>query len=264
MITRVALGTLVATLATTASAAWQEVSPTFGCANGAVILELNDAPPLHFERETSLPALNGKVTKQFSFAFQKGAFRSIRMVVASTMPDQGWGRGTVALFDVYAETTPAVAAPPRYWHLVQLESNRDSELSLAYTGPDSPEVGFGTEDAELPLLHVRYLQDLGGANADNWEEQHLILDFRAEEPKAFATASCAYNTGGGACTAYDGAYTTRASAVSCSWQAARERYRCEWRDNDARGWGTRSRDRVAELGGARKSDSDVRWPWPVE
>jgi len=87
------------------------------------------------------------------------------------------------------------------------------------------DVALATPDPNVPLLVIKFGENLGGVNALNWTEASVLLDFRTETPRVLATADCAYNEGGGACTAQDSEQVLR-SGLQCDWKPDAEDFLC--------------------------------------
>ena len=87
------------------------------------------------------------------------------------------------------------------------------------------DAALATPDPDVALVAIKFSENLGGANANNWTEASLLLDFRESPPRVLATADCAYNEGGGACTAVDSAEATR-SDLRCEWKGERQDFVC--------------------------------------
>ena len=229
-------------LATVAVADPPDARPGFGCGPGAVGISLDRKPTLRFVRLPALPAMRRTVVGQYSFSFAGGQLRSATIHVTSDGPEGGtWSREANADFDLYAVLERRAGTEDRgtqareYWKLVDPDaegkSDYDDEVKLRFHGSSAPQTGGGSDEALLgvlvasaavpdePLLHVSYQQDLGGANADNWMENHLLLDFRSFEPRVAVSATCGYNEGGGACTAIDSGMMERVD-LACQWQPA--------------------------------------------
>jgi hypothetical protein len=90
------------------------------------------------------------------------------------------------------------------------------------------DISLATGDATVPLIAVAFKRDLGGANAQNWTEARLLLDFRESQPGVAATIDCDYNEGGGACTAIDSGMAPR-FGFGCEWVTAVADFRCTQR-----------------------------------
>jgi hypothetical protein len=217
----------------------------FGCSGHAVELSLEPNPPLKFVALDGLPPEAISYGSQHEFRFHgAGPFASITFHLAATVAEQQAGRAFVAKLAVYAATTEenSARAPMQFWQLAStakrtagdgqtsgqllFDANRvaacfraeDSECNFA-------ELALATPDSGIPLFDISFTQDLGGANAGNWQEAHILMDFRSSPPRVLVTADCAYNEGGGACTAIDSGMAPR-SDLQCDWAGEKNDFLC--------------------------------------
>lgn len=150
-----------------------------------------------------------------------------------------------ARLHIYAETTEgariAQAKRVKWWEVEPTErrasASHQSSASLSFDSNRIAgcfeqegecrfaDVALATPDPDVPLLVIKFGENLGGANALNWTEASVLLDFRTETPRVLATADCAYNEGGGACTAQDSAQMLR-SGLQCDWKSEMEDFVC--------------------------------------
>ena len=223
-----------------AVAAQPDARPGFGCGSGAVGVSIDRRPTLRFERLRALPAMRKTVVGQHSFSFAEGRVSSVTIYITSDGPEGGtWSREANADFDLYAALERRAGTEGRgtdareYWKLVdpgaEGKSDYDDGVKLRFHGSSAPQPSGWSDERLLgvhvalaavpgvPLLHVSYQQDLGGANANNWDENHLLLSFRSVEPRVVVTSACGYNQGGGACTAVDSGMMQRVD-LACQWR----------------------------------------------
>lgn len=225
------LALVVAPLAGPARSDPSDSNQLFGCSDGAVEVRINRQSGLHFVRLDAPPPLDVPLVADHPFQFARGPLRSVVVHVASNGPEDGtWHRAENANFALYVEIVSRRNAPGpekrEYWKLSEGATvTRDVyEPGVKLICHGALDVSLAA-DAHLPILHVSYTQDLGGANADNMTENHLLLDFRAAQPRVLATSECGYNEGGGACTAFDSGQRSRAN-LRCSWQTAARDFLC--------------------------------------
>lgn len=234
-------------LATTAS--WAQDEPQhspFGCSNHAVQLDIKQNPALKFVPLEGLPqeAINPNPQHTFRFLFA-GPFTVVTVQLAATIGEQLAGKGTPAKLSVYVETKPDgfSQSPRQFWQLVStakqtsypertserlaFDSNRVAECfkNSEDTQCEFAEIKLATRDPNIPLLDLSFLEDFGGANAGNQQEAHILMDFRSSPPQVLATADCAYNEGGGVCTAIDSGMSPR-SDMQCDWMKDKNDFLC--------------------------------------
>lgn len=211
----------------------------FGCYEGPVGVDIDRSPRLHFKRLKALPDLSATLTAKYPFRFAKDKLQSAVVYLTSKGPEGGvWHRETNVDFEIYAETVRRGGAGGRapnsreYWRLVeppmQTRSVYEPGVKLLFNGRNGGMADISVSSAgspQLPVLHISYGQDLGGANADNWNWNHLLVDFRSAEPRVLATAECGYNEGGGACTAIDSSQMARFD-LRCPWRPASGDFLC--------------------------------------
>jgi len=158
------------------------------------------------------------------------------------MAESSVGRGSAATLDIYAETTGADdQTGKREWWRIESSGaagvNGTSSASLKFDAErigscftqdkecSFADVKLATPDADVAMLAVKFGENLGGANAANWTEASLLLDFRSSPPRVLATADCGYNEGGGACTAFDSEEMQR-SELRCDWNGVENDFLC--------------------------------------
>jgi len=222
----------------------QNHSP-FACVEGAVQLDIDKDPGLKFEELDGRPGFFAT----HEFTFDGSVFGRVRVYLTATLSEEFVGRASEAKLAVYVETTASIdeASDRRsqWWQLVRV-SGRDAtgdestSHSLVFDaeriancfgiGREKSDCAFAdvslaASDENVPLIVIAFTQDLGGANANNWIDSRLLLDFRESPPRVAATADCAYNEGGGACTAIDSGMMPR-STLQCDWQAAISDFLC--------------------------------------
>jgi hypothetical protein len=212
----------------------------FGCSQNAVEVNVDDKPPLRIKPVRGLPLPFGIERPTFRFP-TLGPFL-VNIYLLATLPEAG--RGTKATLHIYAETTDSADDPlakqVQWWEVEPNENipfNERSSTSLSFNtsriadcfeqeGECSfADVALATPDPNVPLLVVKFGENLGGANALNWTEASVLLDFRPTPPRVLAAADCAYNEGGGACTGPDSAQMPR-SGLQCDWQSGIEDFLC--------------------------------------
>lgn len=217
----------------------------FGCSNHSVQLDIERRPQLKFISLQGIPKEAISYSPQHTFQVRyAGPFTSITIHLAATIGEQLAGRGIPAKLGVYVETKKDgfSQTPAQFWQLVStatttssgdrtserlaFDSNRVSEcLKSEDAACEFAAIKLATPDPNLPLLDLSFLEDLGGANASNSQEAHLLLDFRSSPPQVLVTADCAYNEGGGACTAIDSGMAPR-SDLQCDWVGDQRDFLC--------------------------------------
>jgi len=224
---------------TVTAAAQEPAHVTFACEEGAVDVTIDRTPTLKLEPRGRRPALS---LTPHEFRFHGPPFEVVRVYLTATVPEDLIGRGSQAQLAVYVETAAtaddAANRRTRWWELVpavepqEPQADRPSQtltvdakaVAACVTGQQESDCSFAdialaAPDTGVPLIVVGFREDLGGANADNWVDARLLLDFRSDPPRVAVTADCAYNEGGGACTAIDSGMMDR-STLSCEWAAA--------------------------------------------
>jgi len=222
----------------------QPAHSLFGCSEEAVEVATNRQPPLRFVSLAHPPGdiTHGKSLHHFVF-YDAGPFE-VNVYLSAIVGESAVGRGSAATLKIYVETSRANDSSGRnhWWKVEAVEADNAgpdhaSSESLRFDAPriggcfrqetdcSFAKVALATPDANVPLLVIKFGEDLGGANANNWTEASLLLDFRSSSPRVLATADCAYNEGGGACTAIDSEEMER-SGLSCDWVAASEDFLC--------------------------------------
>lgn len=220
----------------------------FGCSAGAVSVNVDKEHPLRFISLTRPPENVDSSRDRHQFVFRgMGPFLYVTIHFSATLPESVPGMGSAARLHVYAETAVSTddyhAGKKTWWALEPSESSRESRFD---NSPDNlwfdanqiggcfnggteckfADVALATPDPNLPLLAVSFTLNLGGANAANWSESSLLLDFRTMPPKVIVTADCSYNEGGGACTSYDSQEMQRTD-LNCDWSAQANDFLCK-------------------------------------
>src|SRR5271157_3594482 len=223
----------------------QPAHSLFGCSEEAVEVATNRQPPLRFTSLTHRPGdiTDGRNRHHFVF-YDAGPFE-VNVYLSAIVGESVVGRGSAATLKIYAETRRADDASSgsnQWWKIETGEADKAgpdhaSSESLRFdaarvggcfaqeTDCSFANVALATPDANVPLLVIKFGEDLGGANANNWTEASLLLDFRSSPPRVLATADCAYNEGGGACTAIDSEEMER-SGLNCDWIEASQDFLC--------------------------------------
>ncbi len=235
-------GVLVLLLVIAPRAVAQDRAIPFSCESGAVSIDISRDPGARFV-EVDRPPEPYVAPREFTFA--SGPIRRVRLYLSAILPEIHVGPFSEARLSVIAETwaSPDPSSPSRWWDLVPLSDafrfEKSSERLLfdanavrGCFGGDTcrfAEVTAVAGDATA-LLVLGFGRNLGGANASGWEHARLVLDFRAAEPRVAVAADCAYNEGGGACTAHDSANAPR-SDIACPWDAAAGDFACTERSD---------------------------------
>lgn len=217
----------------------------FGCSAGAVHLDWDKKPPL---RITPLSNRPHDVGEDHEFLLQgTGPFNYINIHLSATLPESRVGHASTAKLHIYAETAVSAfdhgGGHGQWWKVEPPEAvffqypYDKSSTSFSFDaarvggcfgqddGCSFADVALATADPNLPLLAIKFGENLGGANASNWTEASVLLDFRSSPPRVLATADCGYNEGGGACTAQDSAEMPR-SGLQCDWASESEDFLC--------------------------------------
>jgi len=217
----------------------------FGCSGHAVQLALDPNPPLQFVSLTVPPGEVVSLDPQHKFRFAgAGPFAAVTIHLTATVAEQPAGRAISAKLGVYAQTTSEdrPQGPWQFWQLVSTSKsagpNDPTSARLAIDASrvaecmrsDDPQCSFAqvataTPDTGIPIFDLSFTEDLGGANAENSQEAHLLPDFRASPPRVLGTLDCAYNEGGGACTAIDSGMAPR-SDLQCDWAGEKNDFLC--------------------------------------
>lgn len=219
-------------------------SSLFGCSQGAVETNLNPKPPLHF---VPLDHLHGDIFggNEHRFVFHGAQpFDTVNIYFTATLGEAGVGRGSSAGLGIYAEMTNsgdgARSHTNQWWRLETAGLRAANDASSETLKFDAErvrgcfeleqecrfaDVALATPDPDVALLAVKFGENLGGANANNWTESSLLLDFRQSPPRVLATADCGYNEGGGACTALDSGEAAR-SDLQCAWKREKLDFLC--------------------------------------
>lgn len=222
------------------------------CAQGAVTVDVSSAPSISIvplEKPGRLGYTDGH-----EFTLVEGPFERVRVALWATIPEARIGRASEAQLGIYLQTTMRgegdAHARMRWWQVIPdpaadsldgpahsfvVDANR---LHGCFPSAEETDCSFATveravPDSTVPLLAVSFTQDFGGANANNWADAVLVLDFRSAMPRAAATIDCSYNEGGGACTAYDSGTMPR-STFACEWVPGEQDALCR-EEQDA--WG---------------------------
>lgn len=222
----------------------QSGSP-FACVEGAVQLDIDNDPGLTFEALDGSPGY----FPAHEFTFDQSVFQRVRVYLAATLPEEFVGRASEAKLSVYVETSASIDAASaqrsQWWQLVpapgrEATANENPSHSLVFDAMRIAncfgigrgqsdcafaDVSLAASDENVPMIVIAFTQDLGGANASNWIDFRLLLDFRESPPRVAATADCAYNEGGGACTAIDSGMMPR-TTLQCDWAAAVSDFLC--------------------------------------
>lgn len=215
-----------------------EVSVPFSCDAGAVSIDISRQPGVRFEAIQPPSRSTPKVAREFSFA--TGPIRGARIYLSVTLPEIHVGLASEARLSVLAETWESAGefAPSSWWQLVPAPDGPYGATSTSRSlliDANAARGCFGGERCQFadlaaagdgtPLLVLGFNRDLGGANASNRELARLVLDFRTAIPRVALAADCAYNEGGGACTAFDSAEMPR-SQLSCPWSSSAQDFLC--------------------------------------
>ncbi|MEO8360715.1 MAG: hypothetical protein ABI672_11855 [Vicinamibacteria bacterium] len=204
------------------------------CAPGAVEVELTSKSRFHFETAIHR-AVSESVVYEETFPIAGSPFDSVSITITSLGPEGGtWGRGVQAPFRVWIRVglpKPSRTANTTFWELVADKAPENywrAWPSLDYT-PSIREVELAAvapDPRSAPtLLELHYGADFGGVNASNWSESRVLMDFKGGTPRLLGSSVCAYNEGGGACTALDSGQLPRLTH-SCSWVAEESDVRC--------------------------------------
>jgi hypothetical protein len=216
----------------------------FGCSENAVEVSTSKKPPLRFVRLDHPPA-DIAYGNEHRFVFhERRPFDTIFIYFTADLGESQVGRGSSAGLGIYAEFTISDnvrrSVEDQWWkiestlskpaHSVSSESLRfDAERIRGCFEQEGEcrfaDVALATPDPDIALVAVKFGENLGGANANNWTEASLLLDFRQSPPQVLATADCGYNEGGGACTAIDSGQASR-SDLSCEWKGEKQDFLC--------------------------------------
>lgn len=245
---------LFAAFLSASPSAQQPEQSAFGCEPGAVQVLVDGHPRLKFEPLEYRPLF----FSGHQFTFKSVPFGLVRIYLTATVSEDGIGPGSTAQLTIYAETATtaemAVAGKSRWWRLAGRTRPDDSYIDTSHTLQFEPrrlwncfgfenrpedecafaDVSLASEDDNLPLIVIGFTQHLGGANAQNWTDARLLLDFRSDPPQVAATLDCGYNEGGGACSALDSSMSPR-SALDCAWAADVNDFLCTETTSQGRG-----------------------------
>lgn len=244
-----------------------------GCSTGAVDLDIDKNPPLHFVALKQVPEpLEFDTPHRFIFR-GPGPFLFVDIYLTASLPENPVGRASEAKLHIYAGTAQSAddyhAGKLQWWRLdsTGAEAQREETSGAASLKFDAKrigncfgqgedcsfaEVGAATSDPDKPLVAIKFGQDLGGANANNWTEDSLLLDFRTSPPGVLVTLECGYNEGGGACTALDSAEMAR-SELRCGWERDSEDFLCS-ENSEPDGEGHRDFYLLSDRPGPPRSD----------
>jgi len=223
----------------------EQTRSLFGCSQDAVEIALKKNPPLHFVALDQAPAHISFAQNEHRFVFHGGQpFDTIYIYFTATIGEENVGRGSSAGLGIYAEFTHsesgARSAGDQWWRVEPTVRHSPQQISSESLNFDAEpirgcfeqevqchfaDVALATSDPDIAMLAVKFGENLGGANAANWTESSLLLDFRQSPPRVLASADCAYNEGGGACTALDSGEAAR-SDLRCEWKGEKQDFLC--------------------------------------
>lgn len=202
------------------------------CEPGAVSVDLTPKTRFEWVAAAAADVPNTEVVVTESFELREGPWRRVSIVVVQD-GEAGCCRHTVR-FRLWAtaEARDPKQHPTTTWELVAKAPPADDlygdGMTLVYSVEEPREAAFqirAVHPGVLPLVELRYKRDWGGANARNWDQSHVLLDFGKLAPEVTASAHCGYNEGGGACTALSSALMMR-STLNCTWLARKDDARC--------------------------------------
>jgi hypothetical protein len=216
-----------------------------GCSGHAVQLDVERNPQLKFIPLQGIPGEAISYNRQHTFRFlYAGPFTFVTFHLAATIGEQPVGRAIPAKLGIYVEAKQDgfPQSPAQFWQLVSTATqtrspDRTSERLVFASNRaaeclrnEDPQCEFAapklaTPDPDIPLLDLSFMEDLGGANANNSQEAHILMDFRSSPPQVLVTADCAYNEGGGVCTAIDSGMAPR-SDLQCEWVEDKNDFLC--------------------------------------
>ncbi len=213
----------------------------FGCSEGAVEINLHKDPALRFKHLDQRPGDLG-YSEGHEFVFtRESPFLFVKIYLTGTLPEAAIGTSSAAQLALYAQTSVNVddyrsGHNSEWWRLERVPGAEgawpdESSASLTFeasriagcfnaSGADAcsfADLGLATPDKEVPLITLGFRENLGGANAANWTEARVLLDFRSSPPSVAITADCGYNEGGGVCTAFDSGQMERTN-LHCDWK----------------------------------------------
>jgi hypothetical protein len=221
----------------------------FGCSDGAVSVELDKHPPLRFKLLEAEDERPPSYVEGHKFIFTgEGPFLHVTVFLTATIPEAGVGTSSTARLSVYVQTAETAdeyhsGRNTQWWRLESVPGSeidrRNSSATLTFEasriagcfgGGGASDCSFAdvapsTPDKAVPLISVGFTENLGGANAANWTESRLLLDFRSSPPTVAITADCGYNEGGGACTTYDSQQMERTN-LQCDWKGEARDFLC--------------------------------------
>ena len=217
----------------------------FGCSEGAVETSVTKKPTLHFVQLDHSPDDVSYYGNEHRFVFHGAQpFDTVYIYFTATLGEAGVGRGSRAKLGVYAEfansSDGAHSSRNQWWKIEPTKPGADKGFSSESLTFDAEpirscfeqesechfgDVALATPDANVGLVAIKFSENLGGANANNWTEASLLLDFRQSPPLVLATADCGYNEGGGACTAIDSGEAAR-SDLRCAWKRENRDFLC--------------------------------------
>ena len=222
-----------------------------GCSAGAIEANWDRKPPLRMKPIAALPDPLSYEGHEFRFP-ALGQF-VVEIFLTATLPE--FANGGPAKLHIYAETIDSADDPQnkhaQWWEVELLQDGSDSagrssrtlvfdsaRIRNCFTQDEDcgfADVGLATPDPNVPLVAIKFGENLGGANALNWTEASILLDFRPSPPRVSATLDCAYNEGGGACTAFDSAEAPR-SELRCEWKGENDDFLCFDNSTDGNGY----------------------------
>ncbi len=212
-----------------------------GCEEGAVEVNLSRAPAMDFRKLSEAPIVSfDDPAKEFRFS-SGTPFTKVQLFFTATVATgPQYGADSHAKLSVFVRTEPGDAGDTSstWWELVPNASNKaartdtifqelitdSTEIAKCFQQPTSSDgiqctpasAALASDDPNVALVGISFSQDLGGANARNWTNSDILLDFRSSPPKVLAGVDCSYNEGGGACTALDSGQMTRYD-LSCNF-----------------------------------------------
>jgi len=218
----------------------------FGCSENAVQVGVEKRPALGVVLLNQAPADAVEFQSAHHFVFHGASpFDDVKIYFSATLPESGVGRGSAATLGIYAEThsgPDGQTGQSQWWKIepagaTHRGANDDSSASLKFDATriggcfeaqgecKFADVALATSDPDVAMVAIKFGENLGGANAENWTEASLLLDFRSSPPRVLATADCGYNEGGGACTAFDSGEMSR-SELRCDWIGEERDFLC--------------------------------------
>lgn len=113
-------------------------------------------------------------------------------------------------------------------------------------GRPQVDIRLGTPDHALPIIRIAITTTYRGVHSSGAHEVSTYLDFGFSTPRVIAETECDDGWMGGACTAYDSAYSTR-PRFACRWSDEKRDYACEQRQELDAGWTKRHAVKDVEL-----------------